>query len=274
MNEPTQPRQARVAILISGHMRTFDRCLPTLHWHVFRLFPGADFFVSTIADGNAAKANLLREKYPEARVEIEVVPAQPELPLPPGPKGWKLGSYFGHEPYCISVHPQAILRQLWQLQRCWELMASKHGDKNVHPYDIVIRCRPDLYFHSFQMPAFAASLLEEPAVPGEDRVDFGRHASTPWWGRFGGVNDRFAILGGTSATAYFTAFERIPDLMAAGCPLHPESLVRAALEFGGAHIDTRLLAEFSTAREDGTLRSPEATLADQVHLCAAKDDQP
>lgn len=248
-------------------MRTFDRCLPTLHWHVFRHFPHADFYVSTVADANAAKANLIQEKYPNALVAVDVVAAQPELPIPPGPKGWKLGAYFGHEPYCISVHPQAILRQLWQLQRCWELMLSKQVT-GKNEYDIIIRCRPDLYFHSFQMPVFAAAIIERLMGPGEAILDFGRHASTPWWGRFGGVNDRFAVLGGTAAPAYFTAFERIQDLMAAGCPLHPESLVRAALEFGGARIDTALLAEFSTAREDGTLRAPEAPLSDQVHLCA------
>lgn len=259
----------RIAILISGHMRTFDRCLPTLHWHVFRHFPGADFFVSTVADGNAAKANLLQEKYPDAKVAIEVIAAQPELPIPPGPKGWKLGSYFGHEPYCISVHPQAILRQLWQLQRCWELMLSKF-ESHDYNYDIVIRCRPDLYFHSFEMPRWTR-MFRATANQSDPRVysdGDGRYASTPWWGKFGGVNDRFAVLGKNAAESYFTTFERIPHLLEAGCPLHPESLVKASLEHGRTFIDTQLLAEFSTAREDGTLRAPEAPLSDQVHLCA------
>lgn len=243
----------KTAILLTGHMRSFERCLPTLHWHVFRHFPAADFYVSTVKDANSHKADLLREKYPQARVEIDVVDAQPELPIPQGPAGWKVGQgHYGHEPYAISVHPQAILRQLWQLQRGWDFMVGRN-DKPV--YDLIIRCRPDLWFHSCAVPNIEGSI--------------GAVALTPWWGRFGGVNDRFAFLGTNAAEAYCTTLRKLPDLMALGCPLHPESLIKASLEFGGCVINDQLRAEFSTLRDDGTFRAPEAPLADQVHAAMA-----
>lgn len=257
----------KTAIILTGHMRSFERCLPTLHWHVFRLFPGADFYVSTIKDQNSHKAELLREKYPNARVEIDVVDAQPEIPIPPGRNGWKPGQFYGHEPYAISVHPQQILRQLWQNQHAWEWFCSKNGstldteNNQVRPtendYDLIIRCRPDLWFLSFAPPL---SVMDDDfGTVGESR------AFTPWWGRFGGVNDRFALLGAKAAAGYFNALANLTALMAAGCPLHPESLVKASIEAAGCTVDDRLRAEFSTLREDGTMRPPEAPLADQVH---------
>lgn len=228
------------AILISGHMRSFDRCLPNLAWMVFRHFPGADFFVSTEPDEDAAKAELLRQRFPQARVEIDTTP-QPPMVIP-SREPW------AHSPYAISVPPAAVLGQLWRLEQCW----SAHAIDGY--YDIIIRCRPDLWFHSAE---------------GLD-ADLDRHgARVPWWGRFGGVNDRFAILSGYGARAYFTTFGQTPDHLRAGCPLHPESLVRASLDAAGADIDDSLRVEFSTLRKDGTFRQPEITAIDIAHLRSA-----
>lgn len=237
-----------VAILISGHMRTFRVCLPNLHWFVFRHFPGAAFFVSTVQDEDAESAELLRDKYPGQVVEIETVPEQPLLPMPPGVPlevGWQRGQPFTHEPFAISVPPQAVLRQLWQLERVWRLFRTWRGNGDV---DVVIRCRPDLWFHGAKYPKY-------PKL---------HDAFTPWWGRFGGVNDRFAVLGRYAAVQYFTTSSKVPALIERGCPLHPESLVAASLEHGGASISDRLKVEFSTIRKDGA-RPPEISGIDIAH---------
>lgn len=241
----------KTAIILTGHMRTFARCLDNLHWFVFRHFPDADFFVSTIKDANSGSAELLRAKYPKSRVEIEVVDHQPELPIPMKPYApdWTLGRMYSHEPYAISVHPQAVLRQLWQLERGWNLVP------NPHTYASIIRCRPDLWFRS----------VEYPEHPNGSNM-----AHVAWWGCFGGVNDRFAFLGTVAAQAYFTTYSRIPKLLADGCPLHPESLVAASLRDAGCNIDDTLRAEFSTLRLDGTFRDPEITLVDIAHLAASR----
>jgi hypothetical protein len=243
----------KTAILISGHMRTFEKCLPTMHWHVFRHFPNADFFVSTIADADAPKADLLRVKYPNARVEIEAVAEQPDCVAEMRAKGlnlpveWQQGRIYTHEPYAISVHPQAVLRQLWQLQRCWELFTSKA----TTDYNLVIRCRPDLWFHSFRRPF----VLGDPS------------AYTPWFGEFGGVNDRFAILSAGAARPYFTAYLSIPQLLSDGCPLHPESLISAVLESAGV-CRRPLATEFSTLRSNGEMRrwDNEVSPADMARM--------
>lgn len=239
-------------------MRSFERCLPALHWHVFRHFPGAEFYVSTVKDENATKATLLRDRYPGARVEIEVVKEQPEFPLPPGQPGWKLGGFYTHEPYAISVHPQAVLRQLWQLEQVWKLYATSNvipaGGAAVH--DLVIRCRPDLYFQSSPFSFFTKDDFPEE-----------HEALTPWWGRFGGVNDRFALLGAEAAEAYFTTFSQRETLINGGCPLHPESLIKAAVEEKSGECSP-LAVEFSTLRENGEMRAPEISAIDLAHMRA------
>lgn len=244
----------KTAIIISGHMRTFDKCLPTLHWHVFRHYPGADFFVSTVTDADAPKARLLRGLYPEAKIEISEVEAQPDCVAELRalgvslPAEWVKGKPYTHEPYAISVHPQAVLRQLWQLAHAWQVVGSR-GKRDE--YDQFIRVRPDLWFHSFKRPAS----LENETV-----------AHVPYWGQFGGVNDRFAILGKQAAAAYFSTYANLPQLVAFGCPVHPESLVAASLELSGAWIRARLCAEFSTLRPNGELRTPEVTATDLARL--------
>jgi hypothetical protein len=285
----------KTAVIYSGHMRSFARCLPTQIDHVFRHFPGADFFVSTVKDADSHTAELLREKIPGARVEVEVFDCQPEIPIPVPPVAadWQAGQgrLYGHEPYAISVHPQAILRQLWHLQRAWEFFRSKVGPFHLskernpaqedHGYDVIIRMRPDNYFRSFES-SNTRSVDRHPQVAENTystqlvRVSepYGTTvARTPWWGRFGGVNDRFAVLGAKAAEAYFTTFGCINDLIAKGYPLHPERLVYASLVQSGCEVDDTLLAEFSKLVWDrspnhGTFRDPEITQIDIAHLAA------
>lgn len=243
----------KTAILITGHMRTFDRCLPTQAWHVYRHFPGADFYVSTVQDADAPKAELLHRHYPAAHVSIDIVEAQPDLPIPTDPvdPNWQLGAVYGHEPYALSVPPLAVLRQLWQLDHAWWHFTTAG---NPEDYDLIIRARPDSYFHSFTPPG-------QP-IPADE-------AHTPWWGRFGGINDRFALLGSQTAPHYFQTYRNLAALLESGCPLHPESLVKASLlSQPYNYLYDTLRAEFSTLKHESA-RPPEITPIDLAHAALA-----
>lgn len=226
------------AIIITGEIRTLDKCLPNLWWFCFRYFPDAHVFVSTVKDGNSHKAALLRKYF--QNVTIEEVDAQPDFP---DLKPWTPGQFYSHEPYAISVTPAAVLRQLWQLEKGWQLYLQSGIEAEV-----VIRCRPDLWFHDFDS--------------GTEWLNpFPTDAFVPNWGAFGGIPDRFAILGRTAAESYFTTFSHHSRLMNIGCPLHPESLVKAALDSGGCKIIPSKFI-FSTLRMDGTMRPPEIVASD------------
>lgn len=222
----------KTAILISGQARTFARCLPSLHWSVFRKISEPTFFVSVAKDQDADSVDMLRDRYP--RVFIEKI-EQPQLPEPPA-------QLADHAPYAISSPIQAILRQLWHLQRVWDFHETQ-SNANEDKFDCYVRCRPDLHFHRLDYHFYASPLGKTTAL-------------IPWWDNYGGINDRFAVLGATAAAYYFRAWDRLPALLANGCPLHPESIVCAALEDAGITIRRTLRAEFSARRKDGTLVFP------------------
>jgi len=247
----------KTAIILTGHMRSFERCLPTLHWHVARHFPDADWYVSTIADPNADKAELLRTRYPGAHVKVARTAEQPDCVSEMRAAGvslpveWFRGKPYTHEGYPISVHPQAVLRQLWQLREGWRLYAESD-----RPADVVIRCRPDLFFRCGDIAHYARSIARWSAL-------------VPWWGNFGGVNDRFALLGTQAAEQYFATYDAIPALMSLGCPLHPESLVAAQLEAGSVDV-SRISVSFGSLRENGDVREPEVNNDDLDRLITGR----
>lgn len=220
------------AIIISGQARTFSRCLASQHWAVYRKLEKPHFYVSVADDADAESMELLRKQYPNAPVFIEKV-KQPQLPEPSA-------VLAAHAPYAISSPVQAILRQLWHLSRAWRFAQ----DNGAGECDVFIRARPDLHFHSFG---------------GLGAFDLYHHSNaslmaiTPWWSTYGGVNDRFAVLGKEAAKAYFTAWDKLPEMLADGCPLHPESIVCAAMQRAGISISPTLAAEFAALRPDGKL---------------------
>lgn len=233
----------KTAILYSGHMRSFDKCLPNHAWMVHRHFPNADIYCATVFDADSHKVSLLES----LGAKTLVCDKQPDFPLPPGcPEQWTPGQCYMHEPFFISVSPAAVLGQLWQLENVWRLV------KEPEQYDCFVRIRPDIWFHE--------STRNFPIFPVV--------ALTPWWGRFGGINDRFAIFGRLAAERYFTTFSRVNELVSSGCPLHPESLLDASLSemsAGGFPMFNNLKnlnALFSTLRTSGEMRPPEISASD------------
>lgn len=218
---------SRTAVIYSGEARTFATTFANQYWHVLRHLPNPEFFVSVQDDAQAADMTRLWERFPAEDVHIEYV-EQPTLPEPePDPKWLNL--------YPPSAKPQAILRQLWALNRAWEF----YGAVTQIEHELVVRIRPDIAFARFELPRHS------------DTHPFSCY--TPWWARWGGVNDRMAYLGKEAAKDYFTTFTKIERLRALGCPLHPEQLIAASLRNGGIEPRHTLAADFITLRLDGTI---------------------
>lgn len=246
----------KTAVIYSGQARTFGEVFPNQYDKVLRLLPSPEFFVSVADDAQAPAMTRLWECFPKASVHIEHV-KQPQLPEPPPDPKWL-------QMYPPSATPQAILRQLWSLNRAWEFFQATakglcvevetHGgsySKEVK-FDIIVRLRPDLAFFRFEEPI------------QWDRCS-GWHdwsCYTPWWSRWGGVNDRMALLGQEAAKHYFTTFTKIERLRAAGCPLHPETLVDRSLRDGGIQPSHTLATEFRAIRLDGSVTPVDPTVID------------
>lgn len=250
------------AILISGQLRTFAKCWPTQRWHVLRHFADPHFFITVQtppADQTAASGVLaqLCEEYGGDRVHLDFR-TDPDLSEHLTPQ---LTAAFHQAPYANAAPAHQLLLQHWYQSEVWKFFrgiadcGSRIADCESK-FDTIIRLRGDLWFHSFQVSEFEESAVRSP------------HSAiclTPPWGEFGGINDRFAVMGPAAARYYFTVFDRLHELLESGCPFHPESLVAASLELGNISLYRTLKAVFSTERMDGSRRWPEVSPIDMLH---------
>lgn len=220
----------KTAVLISGQARTFRHVYLNQKFYVYSKLVEPTFYVSVANDAEAEDMSLLRADFPQVHFEkVE----QPVLPEPEAPK-YAISGYANTSP------PQSILRQLWHLNRVWEFMTEQGGLKA----DVFIRIRPDLFFRKFHTPQLAS------------REDI----CVPYWGGYGGINDRLAVIGGSvSALGYFGAYRHLQKYLDAGVPLHPETLLGYSAARTGL-IRRTLNAEFSIVRpanDKGELRVVE-----------------
>jgi hypothetical protein len=248
------------AILISGQLRTFAKCWPTQRWHVLRHFADPHFFITVQFDQAEIIADLIKE-YGKDRVHYDPR-TDPDLSAHLTPE---LTAAYHQAPYANAAPAHQLLLQHWYQNECWKHFLKveptlPQTNASQFRFFNIIRMRADLWFHSFEIPERLAGMSSKNwSIVGDNE------AFTPWWGRFGGINDRVAWLGRKAAPYYFNVFEAIPELLAAGCPFHPESLVKANLERGNVSLHETLRAEFSTLRTTGEQRWPEITSVDIAH---------
>lgn len=215
----------KTAVLVSGQARTFRSCWPNQLWHFFRRLDSPEFFVSMADDAQADDLKVIGETFPFHFEKVQQ-PAIPET------ETMKRANFSG---YGCSASMQNILRAFWHYQRVWELF-NERPNQNVGEYGTFVRIRPDLWFQDYEHPF---NRLNEIAI---------HECWTPWWGSYSGVNDRLAIMGERAARVYMTAFSKLEELLESGCPFHPETLTRAALESEEIRIIQRLLVEFRIRR--------------------------
>lgn len=252
------------AILISGQMRTFAQCYPTQRWHILRHFPDCHFFLCVQDNDDVWSIDLLRKEYGTDRVHARVI-GDPVLEITPA-----IEAAYNFAPYANAAPAHQLLLQHWYQNEVWKFHQS-HSSHQSHQFETIIRLRPDQFFHSFDLPREKDFWFLQPPPHAKLYGETSNIAFTPWWGRFGGINDRLAILGRDAARAYFTVYERIPELLAEyHCPFHPESLVKAALETAGCTIHETLRTEFTTLRADGNHRPPEIMPWDIAHAALTR----
>ena len=238
----------KTSILLSGQARSFAKVTPPVYreglpnprleqpwargtflnqkWYLYRLLGEVEFFVSLADDDHAHEVEpLLLAHYPKELVHVEVV-KQPRLPEPPMEATY-------HGAYGITAPFQSILRDLWHRQRVWEFYQGFQPSTT----DTIVRLRPDIFFQTVRLAR----------KPGP------KECQTPFFAWYGGINDRFAILGSAAASAYFQAFSQLPRLLSEGCPMHPETILSESLTLGGIPRPTRLDCHFLTLRRDSEI---------------------
>lgn len=224
----------KTAVIISGQTRTFCRTFRTLDWCLFRKLENPVFFCSVADDRQAPDIDLLRQRYEHVHVEYVTQPT--DFPMPDRELGAHAG-WIWHAPR------EAILRQLWALGRAYAFFREKAGPSHAE-FDWIVRCRPDLWAQEIILPAATT----DGWTPQAGLPIAANECWTPWWATYGGVNDRMAIMGPTAALHYFGTFTHREKLWEIGCPLHPETMLKASMEMHGVKIFPKLRAEFRICR--------------------------
>ena len=207
---------SKTAILISGHARSFKWIFENQCQRVFSRFEHPVFFCSIVEDEQARDIELLKTKFPESDVFIEYVKEQPDCVELIGrelfPKasrnyidGW-FKKCVQKSKYAPAPHasPQTIFASLWHQNRVYEMMESAR----VSDIKYYVRHRPDLSFTNLELP----KTIER------------NECYVPWWSSWGGINDRWAVMGELAASAYFTAFKGLAVFLNNDVGLHPETL--------------------------------------------------
>lgn len=197
----------KTAVFYSGQARTFASCFQNQYWYILRHLHDPHFFVSVADDPEAKAMALLRNRFRNVTIEIVKQPDFPEAQA----LADKHSAYSG---YILTASPQNIMRAFWSYKQAWNLC------KDPDEFGTFVRIRPDIWFKEYNAPHFGH------VWNMSKRRDL---CFSPAWGSYGGVNDRFAVLGGCAAEQWFTAIDRIAALLGAGCPFHPETLTAAAL---------------------------------------------
>jgi len=233
----------KTAVLISGQMRTFAKCYPTQKWQIFRHYePDLHFFVSCADDPQADSVKLLFADYENVAVERYTDPT--DLPVIPAAKG-------AFAPYANATSHAKLMLQHWGNKKVWDFFCAS---ADTGSFDQIIRIRPDIWIHRFQKP----------------RNLFTNECFCPWWGKFGGVNDRIAIMERSVAVSYFNVFDLMRDILLKGCPFHPETLLLEVLRTNAVIVLNNLMVEFSTERMDGSRRWAEIVMSDIAELIASR----
>ena len=215
------------AIVMTGPLELLPRCIPTHCWHLLRLLPPGDLIVSSLDDRHAGNASVLEQRLPGWRIlQHRLSDAQ----------GWAARVRdWGLVPDAHSAldtllpspeAAEAVLGELWLRHQAWQqLRLACPGTR----HNKVIHMRTNLWMRAVDLPAKLAP----------------QEAHTPWWGRQGGCNPGFALLGEQAAEAYFGVFRKLPELLRAGVPLHLPSLLFAALSSGDLRLRQTLRVEYT-----------------------------
>jgi len=214
----------KTAVIITGQARSFAYVHPNQNWYVYRKLPNPSFFVSVCDDSDSETLKAIGKSYP---LKFERV-KDPVFKEPSNFNQLMFSGYgFG------EGGAQGFYRQHWSLKRGWEFFQEQKG---LEEFDLIVRLRPDLWFQEFIAPDYSK-------IGDKDCL-------TPWWSTFSGVNDRFAIMGNSAAKSYMTAYDKHQTLFDMGCPMHHETVIRAAMELDNINVIQRMTSFFLRCRKD------------------------
>lgn len=174
-----------VAALVSGQMRTLDRCIDNIRW---ALPANTEYYVHAVHDADAEKAHLLKPT---------VLVIEPDVSMKE-----RYEYVLQTRGYTNAI--QSCLRQMYFLDKMWQTY-ERTGDR----HDWVIRVRPDT--------VFLTRLENLDTKP--DGIWFPEHDN--WFG----LNDRLAYGERSLMQRYFTRLSELDRYIDLGNVFHMETFL-------------------------------------------------
>ena len=199
----------KIALCLSGQIRTFDKCFPSLKKHILDIVD-CDVFAHFCYNNDVSNSNLSVIDFVDIIIEKDIKLDNKEYASRMGP---------GLTPQYV----QQILQQFLSITKCNNIK-SRHEEINGFKYDWVIRARTDALFKcdispiSFQGTKKDILQLDNGCV------------YIPSFACYGGYNDRFAFGNSKNMDTYASLSSHVDDYFDNGRPFHPESLLKSHLD--------------------------------------------
>lgn len=228
----------KVALCISGHLRTFESNYRTVKQHILDKF-NCDVFIHTwdtlgvahrAGDSNLhitdthKMNNLIHQLYNPKKIVIEKTKHFPITPLM-------------QQRSSENRDLAGIMSMFYKVEECNKLRKTYQEETGAQ-YDFVIRFRGDLW-------------LEE-SIP-LDYKTHSNHVYLPVYGNFGGACDQIAFGSPSVMDKYSTLHSNVEKYLRAGCPMNPEKLLLFHLESQGVPI-AKVHMKFVIRRANGLVQ--------------------
>lgn len=194
----------KVAVLLSGFPRNFKKTFPFFKKYIMDTLNPDIFYYGYKNDPNDNEQEIL-DLYKPVLYEIKIWNSEIRD---------HIKELYGTNDFrnkASETHPDKILSQYFNLFKVNELKLEKEIN---FKYDLVLRCRPDVFFFKEIPDHLILSALE------------GNIIIPDVWD-FGGVTDSFAMSTSDNITLYCNFFNRIREYNHdKGCRFHPETLLQ------------------------------------------------
>ena len=216
----------RVALCISGYLRTFGDTFKNLEKHIL-LNNNCDIFIHTW-DTNFDNQKSFKDKIDENYI---LSTFNPKKIIIEKPKNFNLSPIM-HKQNVDNRNINNVLSMLYKIKKCNDLKNEYENQKNIK-YDATIRYRSDI-------------LMKEDLLI---RNIENNSIYFPEYGNFGGICDQMAFGNTEMMNIYSSLFDKIENYLYEGLPLNPEKLLLHHIKSKSIKIN-RFFSKFVLLRKN------------------------
>ena len=227
----------KVAICLSGHFRSYEKCLNTLKNSILNNFD-IDIFIytwNTIGfDGNRGDSHLINKRLNISDITNLYQPKKISIEFQ---KKWDASKYINKKNSGLR-DSEILLGMFYGIYKSNELK-SRFEIENNFKYDIVIRSRPDIFFES--------NLYHKDLI----NVKTSSGIWIPKFGNYNGLNDQFAYGDSNSMDLYSNIYNNLDKYYDLGCDWHAETMTKYNANYYNLNI-FRTNLQYKLLRADGS----------------------